>query len=107
MSWLRVFRSVNAVRLPHGVGQERETTTGQSEKCVAPRGSEDDEMRMITATFVRVLQRSTGSLCMHFHLIFQEVRPVRKTCNQFILSKTYTRFVHFYEKFRLGGVCLL
>src|SRR5438105_221477 len=27
MSRLRVFRSVNAVHLPHGVGQERETTT--------------------------------------------------------------------------------
>jgi hypothetical protein len=44
---------------------------GQSEKCVVRCGSESDEMRMITASFMRVLQRCTGSLYMHFHLIFQ------------------------------------
>jgi hypothetical protein len=65
-----VSRSVNAVHLPHGVGQERETTTVQSEKCVARCGSKYDEMRMITACFVRVLQRCTGYRYMHFLLIF-------------------------------------
>ena len=71
LSWLRVFRSVNAVRLLHGGGQERETTTGQSEKCVGRYDSESDEMRMITASFMRALQGCTGSLSMYFHLIFQ------------------------------------
>ena len=54
----------------------------QSEKYVARYGSKYDEMRMITASFVRMLQRCTGSLCMHFLLIFQEVRSMSKTCNQ-------------------------
>ena len=44
-------------------------------------------MCMITTRFTRELQRCTGYLCMHFLLIFQEVRPVSKTCNQlFILA---------------------
>ena len=81
-SWLRVFRSVNAVHLPHGVKQERETTAVWSEKCVARCGSEYDEMRMITTRFVRVLQRCAAPLCTHFLLIFQEVRSASKTCNQ-------------------------
>jgi hypothetical protein len=67
---------------PMGVGQERETTTVQSEKCVARCDSKYDEMRMITVCFVRVLQRCTGSQYLHFLLIFQEVSPVSKTCNQ-------------------------
>src|SRR5439155_20205540 len=82
MSWLRVFRSVNAVHLPHGGGQERETTTVQSDKCVARCGSAYDEMRLIIASFVRVLQRCTGHPYTHILLIFQEVSPVSKTCNQ-------------------------
>ena len=65
-----------------GVGQERETTTVQSEKCVARCDSKYDEMRLITVCFVRVLQRCTGSQYLHFLLIFQEVSPVSKTCNQ-------------------------
>jgi hypothetical protein len=79
---LRVFRSVNAVHLPHGVEQERGTTAVWSEKCVARCGSEYDEMRMITTRFVRMLQRCAAPLCTHFLLIFQEVRSASKTCNQ-------------------------
>jgi len=86
MSWLQVFRSVTAVHLPHGAGREREMTTVQSEKYVARCGSTYDDMRMSTASFVRVLQRCTGSLYMHFLLILHEVRAVRNTCNQFIPS---------------------
>src|SRR2546427_2516692 len=82
VSWLRVFQRGNAAHLPHGVGQEREATLLQSEKYVARCGSKYDEMCMITASFVRMLQRCTGSLCMHFLLIFQEVRSVSKTRNQ-------------------------
>jgi len=40
------------------------------------------EMRMITASFTRVLQRCAGHLCMHFLAIFQELSRVSKTCNQ-------------------------
>jgi 4,5-DOPA dioxygenase extradiol len=39
-------------------------------------------MRMITASFTRVLQRCAGHLCMHFLAIFQELSRVSKTCNQ-------------------------
>ena len=39
-------------------------------------------MRMVTASFARVLQRCTGHLCMRFRLIFQDVRTISKTCNQ-------------------------
>src|SRR6266581_1126845 len=84
-NWLRVFRSVNAAHLPHGVGQERETTAVQSEKCVARWGSEYDEMCMIIASFARVLQRCTGHLYMRFLLTFQEVRTIRKTCNHYLV----------------------
>jgi hypothetical protein len=82
LSWLRVFRSINAVHPPYGVEYERETTAIQSEKCVARCGNEDDEMCAITARFTRVLQRYTGYLCMHFLLLFQSVGPVSKICNQ-------------------------
>src|SRR5712691_2725133 len=41
-------------------------------------------MRMITASFTRVLQRCAGHLCMHFLAIFQELSRVSKTCNQLI-----------------------
>jgi len=78
-SWLRVFQRGNAAHLPHGVGQEREATLLQSEKYVARGGSKYDAMCMITASFVRLLQRCTDSLGMHFLLIFQEVRSVSKT----------------------------
>lgn len=39
VSWLRVFRGVNAVHLPYGVEEEREPTAVQLEKCVARCGS--------------------------------------------------------------------
>ena len=53
------------------VREEDSRSTGQSEKCVGRYDSESDEMRMITASFMRALQRCTGSLSMYFHLIFQ------------------------------------
>src|SRR5437764_9761783 len=87
MSWLRVFRSVNAVHLPHGVEQEWEMTAVWSEKCVARWGSEYDDICMITTRFVRVLQRCAGPLYTHFLLIFQEVRSASKTCNQLNCSR--------------------
>jgi hypothetical protein len=41
-------------------------------------------MRMITASFARVIERCTGHLCMQFLLIFQQVGAISKTCNQII-----------------------
>jgi hypothetical protein len=57
-NWLQVSQRVNAGHLPHRGGQERETPAVPSEKGVAYSGSEDDAMRMISARFARVLQRS-------------------------------------------------
>jgi hypothetical protein len=57
LSWLRVFRSPDAAHLGHGVGQGWQMRALPSEKCVARRGSVSDEMRMITASFTRALQR--------------------------------------------------
>src|SRR2546425_991613 len=53
-----------------------------SEKYAACRGSVEDGMHMITACFARAPQRSTSRTYMYFLLIFQEVRPIRKTRNQ-------------------------
>jgi hypothetical protein len=39
-------------------------------------------MRIITAYFAHAPQRCTSRTSMHFLLMFQEVRPISKTCNQ-------------------------
>ena len=53
-----------------------------SEKCVGGWGSDNDEMRMITASFARAIERFAGDLCLHFLPLFQQVVAIRKTCNQ-------------------------
>src|SRR5207248_7445914 len=53
-----------------------------SEKCAVGWGSDDDEIRMITANFVRAVERFAGDLCLHFPPLFQQVVVIRKTCNQ-------------------------
>jgi hypothetical protein len=58
-------------------------TVVQSEKCGAIWGSAYDKIRMITARFARMTQRSIGHLSMYFLSIFQLVRAMIKTCNQF------------------------
>src|SRR5438132_4416087 len=82
-SWLRVFRSVNAVHLPHGGGQAWETTAVSSEKGVARCDSAYDAMGLIAVCVPRALPRGTGALCMPLLLIWQEVRLVSKPCHQF------------------------
>ena len=37
---------------------------------------------MITASFVRAIERFAGDLCRHFLPLFQQVVAIRKTCNQ-------------------------
>jgi len=87
-NWLRVFKRANPAHLCSGHTPERETGPLPSEKCVARCGSEYDEIRMSTVRFARVLERCTGHLYRHFLLTFQEVRLVRKTCNQLTQSPT-------------------
>jgi hypothetical protein len=42
-----------------------------SEKCAVSWGSDDDDMRMITASLVRAIERFAGDLCRHFFPLFQ------------------------------------
>ena len=63
---LRVFRRAKVAYLCSGVGSKQETSAVSSEKCVARWGSEYDEMRMITTSFARVLERCIGHLYMPF-----------------------------------------
>jgi hypothetical protein len=71
MNRLQVFKRAHTARLALVEGPEQRTRLVPSEKCAASWGSEDAEMRMITASFVRVLQRYTDSLHTHYLLIFQ------------------------------------
>ena len=53
-----------------------------SEKCAAGWGNDGDEMRMITASLVRSIERFARDLFSHFHPRFQQLAMIRKTCNQ-------------------------
>ena len=53
-----------------------------SAQCVARSGSESEAMRMLPARFACVRWRSTRCLDIYVLLLFQEVRTIRKTCNQ-------------------------
>jgi hypothetical protein len=57
-----------------------------SAKCMGGWGRDDDEMRMITASFVRAIVRLAGDLCLHFLPLFQKVVAIRKTCNQLTIT---------------------
>ena len=61
---------------------EQRTRVVPSDKCAASWGSEDAEMRMITARFVRVLLKYTDSLCTHYRFTLQQVMPLSKPCNR-------------------------
>jgi hypothetical protein len=57
-----------------------------SEKCAVGWGSDDDERRMITASFVRAIEQFAGDPCLHFLPLFQQVVAIRKTCNQLFVK---------------------
>jgi hypothetical protein len=57
------------------------------EKCAVGWGSDNDEMRMITASFARAIEWFAGDLCLHFLPLFQQVVAIRKTCNQLLRKK--------------------
>ena len=81
-NWLQVFKRVYTALLGSGGGPEQRTSLVPSEKCAVIWGSYDDGMRMITASFVRAIERFAGNLCLHFLPLFQQVVAIRKTCNQ-------------------------
>ena len=62
-----------------------------SEKYAGGWGSDDDEMRMITVSFVRAIERFAGALALHFLPLFQQVVAIRKTRNQLISSSATSR----------------
>ena len=67
-----------------------------SEKCAVGWGSDDNEMRMITASFVRAIERFAGDLCLHCLPLFQKVVAIKKTCNQLSRKKRFPG--HFCDK---------
>jgi len=81
-NWLQVFKRAPTALLGSGGGPEHRTRLVPSEKCAVSWGSDDDEMRMITARFVRAIERFAGDLCWHFLPLFQQVVEIRKTRNQ-------------------------
>src|SRR5215813_15380841 len=52
-NWLQVFKRAHSALLGSGGGPEQRTSLVPSEKCAVGWASDDDEMRMITASFVR------------------------------------------------------
>jgi hypothetical protein len=81
---LRVFRRAKVAYLCSGVGPKRETSAVPSEKCVARWGSAYDEMRMITTSFARVLERCTGHLYMNFSLYFKMLGQFAKLATSYL-----------------------
>jgi hypothetical protein len=79
---LQVFKSAHTALLGSGGGPEQRTRLVPSEKCAAGWGSDDDERRMITASFVRAIERFADDPFLHFLPLFQQVVAIRKTCNQ-------------------------
>ena len=54
------------------VGIENNGRVGvPSEKCAGGWGSDDNEIRMVAASFVRAIERFAGSLFLHFLPRFQ------------------------------------
>src|SRR5262245_22631973 len=81
-NWLQVFKRAHSALLGSGGGPEQRTSLVLSEKCAVGWGSDDDETRMITASFVRAIERFAGDVCLHFLPLFQKVVAIKKTCNQ-------------------------
>src|ERR671933_2029867 len=50
-NWLQVFKRAHTALLGSGGGPEQRTSRVPPEKCVAGWGSDNDEMRRITASF--------------------------------------------------------
>ena len=83
---MQVFKRVHTALLGSGGGPEQKTSLAPSEKCAVGWGSDDDEMRLITASFIRAIERFAGDLDLHFLPLFQQVVAIRKTCNQLVMK---------------------
>jgi len=83
-NWLQVFKSAHPALLGSRGGPEPRTSRVLSEKCVGGWGSDNDDMRLSTASFARAIARFAGDLCLHLLPLFQQVVAIRKTCNQLI-----------------------
>ena len=70
-NWLQVFKRAHTAVLGSGGGPEQRTSLVPSEKCAVGWGRDNDEMRMITASFVRAIERFAGDLYLHFLPLFQ------------------------------------
>jgi hypothetical protein len=63
-----------------------------SEQCAVRWGSDDDDTRRITASFVRAIERLAGDLCRHYLPLFQQVVAIRKTCNQLTVKEDHVPY---------------
>jgi hypothetical protein len=95
------FQASTHCSLGSSGGPEQRTRLVPSDKCAASWGSEDAEMRMITARFIRVLLRYTDSLCTHYMFTSQQVMPLSKTCNR--LSDNLWHYSGVLPPFRIGA----
>jgi hypothetical protein len=77
-SWLQVFKRAHSALLGSGGGPEQRTSLVPSEKWTGGWGSDDDKMRLITASFVRAIERFAGDLCLHFLPLFQKLVAIKK-----------------------------
>lgn len=83
IKWLQVFQRAPTALLGSSGGPAQRSRLVPSEKCAVRLGGNDDEMRMITAGFVRAIAWFSSDLYLHFHPLFQQVVEIKKTCNQF------------------------
>src|SRR5215510_3945542 len=72
------FQASTHCSLGSSGGPEQRTRLVPSDKCAASWGSEDAEMRMITARFIRVLLRYTDSLCTHYSFTFNRLQIFKR-----------------------------
>jgi len=70
---LQVFQSAPTALLGSGGGPEQRTNLVPSEKCAGGWGSDDDDMRMITASVVRAFEQLVGHPYLPFLPLFQHV----------------------------------
>jgi hypothetical protein len=80
-NWLQVFKRAHSALLGSGGGPEQKPSLVPSEKCGVGWGNDNDEMRIITASFTRAIEWFSGDLCLYFLPLFQQVVAIIKTCN--------------------------
>ena len=84
LNWLRVLRSTEAARIGPRVGQQHHTRAVRPEKYMRLRGRAWDGNARDCCVFWLMRSLSTDPACLSFLPLFQEVRSIHKTRNQFI-----------------------